>query len=123
MKRRAIVVLISDFLQGPDGRLPDPDEKFSDTVFKALDIANRRHDLVCFSLSDPRELSMPRGLGTVTLEDGETGEIVALDTNNPAVCAKYEEINSERMKSSSARSRAPKSTCSKPLPTSRTSRL
>lgn len=98
LKRRAIVVLISDFLQGPDGRLPDPDEKFSDTVFKALDIANRRHDLVCFSLSDPRELSMPRGLGTVTLEDGETGEIVALDTNNPAVCAKYEEINSERMK-------------------------
>lgn len=98
LKRRAIVVLISDFLQGPDGRLPDPDEKFSDTVFKALDIANRRHDLVCFSLSDPRELSIPRGLGTVTLEDGETGEIVALDTNNPAVCAKYEEINSERMK-------------------------
>lgn len=98
LKRRAIVVLISDFLQGPDGRLPDPDEKVSDAVFKALDIANRRHDLVCFSLSDPRELSMPRGLGTVTLEDGETGEIVALDTNNPAVCAKYEEINSERMK-------------------------
>ena len=98
LKRRAIVVLISDFLQGPDGRLPDPDEKVSDVVFKALDIANRRHDLVCFSLSDPRELSMPRGLGTVTLEDGETGEIVALDTNNPAVCAKYEEINSERMK-------------------------
>mgnify|MGYP000756970583 FL=1 len=98
LKRRAIVVLISDFLQGPDGRLPDPDEKLSDTVFKSLDLANRRHDLVCFSLSDPRELSMPRGLGTVTLEDGETGEIVALDTNNPAVCAKYEEINSERMK-------------------------
>ncbi len=98
LKRRAIVVLISDFLQGPDGRLPDPDEKLSDTVFKSLDLANRRHDLVCFSLSDPRELSMPRGLGSVTLEDGETGEIVALDTNNPAVCAKYEEINSERMK-------------------------
>ena len=85
-------------MQGPDGKLPDPDEKLSDTVFKSLDLANRRHDLVCFSLSDPRELSMPRGLGTVTLEDGETGEIVALDTNNPAVCAKYEEINSERMK-------------------------
>ena len=98
LKRRAIVVLISDFLQGPDGKLPDPDEKLSDTVFKSLDLANRRHDLVCFSLSDPRELSMPRGLGTVTLEDGETGEIVALDTINPAVCAKYEEINSERMK-------------------------
>lgn len=98
LKRRAIVVLISDFLQGPDGKLPDPDEKLSDTVFKSLDLANRRHDLVCFSLSDPRELSMPCGLGTVTLEDGETGEIVALDTNNPAVCAKYEEINSERMK-------------------------
>lgn len=98
LKRRAIVVLISDFLQGPDGRLPDPDEKLSDPVFKALDMANLRHDLVCFSVSDARELSMPRGLGTITLEDGETGEIVALDTNSPAVCAKYEEINSERMK-------------------------
>lgn len=98
LKRKAIVVLISDFLQGPDGKLPNPEEKAADPVFKALDIANRRHDLVCFSLSDPRELEMPRGLGVVTLEDGETGEIFAIDTNSSYMCDKYAAINASRMR-------------------------
>ena len=97
LKRKAIVVLISDFLQGPDGKLPNPKEKFSDEVFKSLDITNRRHDLVCFELVDARELSLPR-LGVITLEDGETGEIVELDTNNSAVRKAYEKTNFERLK-------------------------
>lgn len=97
LKRKAIVVLISDFLQGPDGKLPNSKEKSGDPVFKALDITNRRHDLVCFGLSDAREISIPKGIGVITLEDSETGEIVCLDTNSSAVCAKYAEINAERM--------------------------
>lgn len=96
LKRRAIVVCISDFLQGPDGRLPNSGEKHSDAVFKALDITNRRHDLVCFGLVDPRELEMP-DIGVVTLEDGETGEIVDLDTSNPAVRKAYAEENASRL--------------------------
>lgn len=98
LKRKAIVVLISDFLQGPNGRLPDPAEKTSDPIFKALDITNRRHDLVCFSLSDERELSIPSGLGVITLEDSETGEIVELDTNDKSVCDRYAAANAERIR-------------------------
>ena len=96
LKRKAIVVLISDFLQGPDGKLPDYKDGKSD-VFKALDITNRRHDLVCFELIDRRELELPRGLGVITLEDSETGEIVEINTSSEAVCLEYERINSTRL--------------------------
>ncbi len=93
LKRKAIVVLISDFLQGSDGKLPSADDK--DSVFKAVDITNRRHDLVCFEVGDARELELP-AVGEVTLEDGETGEIVRIDTNNPEVRRRYFEFNRER---------------------------
>ena len=94
LKRRAIVVLVSDFLQGPDGKIPDPDGKSE--VFKALDITNRRHDLVCFEIVDPRETVLP-ALGVLTLEDSETGEIVSLDTSSTAVRKTYAEINARRL--------------------------
>ena len=94
LKRRAIVVLVSDFLQGPDGKIPDPEGKSE--VFKALDITNRRHDLVCFEIVDPRETVLP-ALGVLTLEDSETGEIVSLDTSSAAVRKTYAEINARRL--------------------------
>lgn len=96
LKRKAIVVLISDFLQGPDGKLPDAEGKSG--VFKSLDTTNRRHDLVCFEVIDPRELSLPANLGVVTLEDSETGEIVEVDTSSEAVRAEYARINAERLR-------------------------
>ena len=97
LKRKAIVVVISDFLQGPDGKLPDYKDGKSE-VFKALNITNSRHDLVCFELIDNRELTLPRGLGVITLEDSETGEIVEIDTSSEAVCKEYERINSQRLR-------------------------
>lgn len=96
LKRKAIVVLISDFLQGPDGKLPDSETKGG--VFKSLDITNRRHDLVCFEVIDSRELSLPANLGVVTLEDSETGEIVEVDTSSEAVRGEYARINAERLR-------------------------
>ncbi len=97
LKRKAIVVLISDFLQGPDGRLPNPEDRYGDAVFKALDITNRRHDLVCFELVDPRELTLPK-LGVITLEDSETGDIVSLNTGSASVLKAYSQANAERLK-------------------------
>lgn len=94
LKRRAIVALVSDFLQGPDGKIPDPEGKSE--VFKALDITNRRHDLVCFEIVDPRETVLP-ALGVLTLEDSETGEIVSLDTSSAAVRKTYAAINARRL--------------------------
>ena len=98
LKRKAIVVLISDFLQGPDGRLPECGGTNKSEIFKALDITNRRHDLICFELVDARELVLPRNIGVITLEDSETGETVELDTSNRAVVDEYEKINKTRLK-------------------------
>ncbi len=98
LKRKAIVVLISDFLQGPDGRLPECGGKNKSEIFKSLDITNRRHDLICFELVDARELVLPRNIGVITLEDSETGETVELDTSNRAVVDEYEKINKTRLK-------------------------
>ncbi len=97
LKRKTIVVLISDFLQGPDGKLPDSKDRTGD-VFKSLDITNRRHDLVCFELIDSRELELPKDLGVITLEDSETGEIVEINTSSKAVRNEYARVNSERLK-------------------------
>ena len=96
LKRKAIVVLISDFLQGPDGKIPNPDDPTKSAVFKALDITNRRHDLVCFEIVDPRETSLPN-LGVITLEDSETGEIVSLNTGSASVRKAYEQYNQNRL--------------------------
>lgn len=95
LKRRSIVVLISDFLQGPDGRLPDPDGKSETKVIRALDLTNRRHDLVCFAISDERERRIP-AVGIITLEDSETGEIVELDTSSKSARDAYEKLNAQR---------------------------
>lgn len=65
--RRSVVFLISDFL--------------SMGYEKALQIANKRHDVVAISITDPREQAMP-DVGFIELEDAETGEIILVDTNS-----------------------------------------
>ncbi|HNW59085.1 MAG TPA: DUF58 domain-containing protein [bacterium] len=66
-RRRSVVFLISDFL--------------SSGYEKALQIANKRHDIVAISLTDPRELDLP-DVGFIELEDAETGETWLLDTSD-----------------------------------------
>lgn len=97
LKRRAIVVLLSDFLQGPNGELPNPAKRASDPVFKALDITNRRHDLVCINVYDDREMELP-SIGNIVLEDSETGEIIELDTFSQSILNNYNFENKTRMK-------------------------
>lgn len=69
-KRRAVMFLISDFLV-PQAR-------------EALALANRRHDLVAITVTDPREHELP-DVGFISLRDAETGEIVELDTRHRQV--------------------------------------
>jgi len=91
-KRRAVVFLMSDFLGNPPQR--------------AFSVANRRHDLIAMTASDPRERELP-DVGFITLQDAETGELVELDTRHPEVRALFarradrrsEEL-SERLKKS-----------------------
>ncbi|RPI02672.1 MAG: DUF58 domain-containing protein [Calditrichaeota bacterium] len=66
-RRRSVVFLVSDFMNAGYER--------------ALQIANRRHDIVAITITDPREMEMP-AIGFVELEDAETGEIILLDTSS-----------------------------------------
>ncbi|HPI73629.1 MAG TPA: DUF58 domain-containing protein [bacterium] len=68
--RRAVVFLVSDFI--------------NTDYEKALQIANRRHDIIAISITDPRERELPN-VGFIELEDAETGETFLLDTTDPAV--------------------------------------
>lgn len=62
--RRCVVFLFSDFL----------DQGYAD----ALRDASNAHDLVCVSISDPRERSLPMG-GMLELRDAETGALRTID--------------------------------------------
>jgi len=65
LKKRAVIFLISDFMDSNYERL--------------LRILNKRHDIIGISISDPRETFLPE-VGLIEFEDAETGEIVYLDT-------------------------------------------
>lgn len=72
--RRTISFVISDFYA--------KDYKMS------LSTANKRHDVVAISVTDPREIDLP-DVGIVSLEDAETGETVMLDTSSFALRNEY----------------------------------
>ncbi|MBJ92865.1 MAG: DUF58 domain-containing protein [Rickettsiales bacterium] len=71
LRRKAVVFLLSDFLVEEDFETP-------------LRIVNRRHDLVVFRITDPREHSIP-SVGFVAVEDAEDGRRAWLDTNSKRV--------------------------------------
>ncbi|MHC4505595.1 MAG: DUF58 domain-containing protein [Planctomycetota bacterium] len=83
-KRRAVVFLISDFI----------DSGYDDLLAATA----RRHDLVAVSITDPRELELPRA-GLVTLEDAETGGVRVIDTSSGRVRRAYETAARERSSS------------------------
>ena len=66
-RRRAVLIIISDFL--------DP------LPTSALQQANRRHDVVAVQIIDPHEEALPP-LGRITLEDAETGEVGEINLRN-----------------------------------------
>ncbi len=66
-KRKAVVFLVSDFLDSGYERV--------------LKIAARKYDMVAISVEDPRESEFPR-VGFVDLEDAETGERITFDAGD-----------------------------------------
>lgn len=68
-RRRAVVFLISDMLDGGFDR--------------ALAVAGRRHDLTGLRILDPRELALPPA-GCLAVEDAETGETWTADFSGAA---------------------------------------
>jgi len=71
-KRRAVVFLVSDFLQSG--------EAFS----KMVRTTARHHDMICVPVTDPAESALP-DVGLVELEDPETGDLVLVDTSSSRV--------------------------------------
>src|SRR5205814_5899920 len=71
-RRRSVAFLVSDFIV--DGGPP--------VYEKALRIAQRKHDLVPVTITDPMEEELP-AVGYVYFEDVETGEVVPFDTAGP----------------------------------------
>ena len=70
IKRKSTVFLISDFL--------------SEDYEKSLQVANKKHDIVAISITDPREVSLP-DVGMIDLEDAESGESILVDTGSLSI--------------------------------------
>jgi uncharacterized protein (DUF58 family) len=68
--RKAVVLVISDFLQ-PGLERP-------------LAVVGKKHDLICIALDDPRDDELPE-IGLLRLEDPESGETTVVDTSDPQV--------------------------------------
>ena len=81
-KRKTVCFLLSDFIT----------EGFE----RALRIANKRHDMVAVSITDPRELEIPN-VGFVELEDAETGEITLIDTADRKMMERFNRFNVKNM--------------------------
>ena len=82
MRRRAVVFLVSDFL-----------DKDYEAVLR---VARRKHDMIPVVVSDPREAEIPR-VGLVRLQDAETGETLTLDTSSRRQRAIYQQLYREQV--------------------------
>ena len=83
-KRRAVVFLVSDFLQSGASTLKPQ----TSNLERLLRATSRHHDMVCVPVSDPAERELP-DVGLVELEDPETGELVLVDTSSTAVRKRF----------------------------------
>lgn len=81
LRRRAVVFVISDFLDG--------------NYETELRIARRRHDIVPIVVSDAREESIPN-MGIVDWIDNETGKRTLIDTGSRSFRRRYERSARER---------------------------
>jgi uncharacterized protein (DUF58 family) len=81
LHRRAIIFLLSDFLDGGFER--------------ALKRTARRHDLIAVRIADVRERELPN-IGLVDLEDAETGARLLLDTGSRQVREAFARRGRER---------------------------
>jgi uncharacterized protein (DUF58 family) len=80
-RRRGLVAVVSDFLEGAVGEDPAPWER----PLRAL---SDRHQLLGIEVLDPRELHLPAA-GLVTFVDTETGRQLEVQTSDPRVRSRY----------------------------------
>ncbi len=81
-KRKAVCFVVSDF--------------FDDDYLRAMQMANRKHDVIAVLITDPRELELPP-LGLVELLDPESGKMMQCDTSSKAFRQSYQQQARERV--------------------------
>lgn len=87
LKRKGILILISDFVDGKDFSRP----------FK---LAAKKHDLIPVLLEDPLEAALPAGVrALLQTEDPETGEISTWDIGSAGTRQSYKAAREARMAS------------------------
>ncbi len=79
--RRAISFLVSDFI--------------ASDYAHALRIANKKHDVIAITITDPREKELPN-VGLIELKDAESGEILLVDTANPTTRKEFDILNARQ---------------------------
>jgi len=82
IKRRSLVFIVSDFISMPGWERP-------------LSLLNRRHEVLAVRLWDPREVELP-DIGSIIMEDAETGEQLYVDTHDKRFRARFEEAARRR---------------------------
>ena len=81
MRRRAVIFVISDFL----------DEGYEESLRGLA----RRHEVVALTLTDPIDLALP-DMGMIAVADAETGERLWIDSGDARVRATYAEAAQAR---------------------------
>ena len=82
IRRRSLVVLVSDFISQPGWEKP-------------LARLTERHDVVAVRLFDPREYDLPDA-GLIAVEDAETGEQLLVDSSDPEFRRRLRRAGEER---------------------------
>lgn len=82
VRRRALVVLVSDFISAPGWERP-------------LRLLAQRHEVLAVRLWDPREMELP-DLGALILQDAETGEQLYVDTHDRRFRERFAEAARQR---------------------------
>jgi len=81
-RRKTVSFLISDFIA----------EDFK----KALRMAKRKHDIIAVSITDPREIELPR-VGFIQLEDAESGQAMLVDTYDGNLTREFKRLNALKL--------------------------
>ncbi len=82
IKRRSVIFVVSDFICVPGWERP-------------LKLLNQRHEVLVVRLWDPREVELP-DIGSVVIEDAETGEQMYIDTHDRGFRQRFQEAAAQR---------------------------
>lgn len=90
LRRRGIVVLISDFVESDLAPGTALDSGLKPETWRWLRQVARKHDLVAVRITDPHEIELPDA-GRIALEDPETGTPLVVNTRVAGIRRAYAE--------------------------------